>query len=90
MPDGRTQRDHLASHSRGRKRIEAASKLPDELRYVWDMFTRLSRRRAYGFGPNPISYNDVHALAQLERIELNGWEIEAIELLDDLWLSTRN
>lgn len=90
MPDGRTQREHLASHSRGRKRIEEATKIPDELRYVWDLFTRLSRRRSYGFSVNPIGFSDIAGLCQVERIELNSWEIEAIEALDDLWLSMRD
>jgi len=60
--------------------------LPSTLRYLWITFQRLANRRASnGFGLNPISWADIDAFLRLTRLRLTPWEIEQIEMLDNLY-----
>src|SRR5690606_7242751 len=66
----------------------ACPPLPDGLGYLWRMFRRLSARRGgNGFGVNPIRHSDIEAFCRLTRMQLDPWEVEAIEDLDGLFLA---
>lgn len=54
--------------------------------HLWRIFHRLSARRgSNGFGINPISWTDVDAFVRHSRVTLAPWEVEIIEMLDDLF-----
>lgn len=56
------------------------------LMHVWRMFLRLSSRRgSNGFGVNPISWSEIDAFVRNSRVKVAPWEIEVIEMLDDLF-----
>jgi hypothetical protein len=56
------------------------------LDYLWRAFHRLSGRRgSNGFGPSPISWADIDAFVRYSKMRLAPWEVEIIEMLDDLW-----
>jgi hypothetical protein len=59
-----------------------------EFAYLWRAFNRIRRRvGSNGFGANPISWPDIDAFCRHSRFHLAPWEIEIIEMLDDLYLT---
>jgi hypothetical protein len=63
---------------------------PTPVQYLWNTFRRLSHRRTSGaYGPNPITWQDIDAFCRVTRMSLVPWEIEVIEMLDDMWRSER-
>lgn len=59
--------------------------LPPELFYLWKTYRRLANRRgSSGFSMNPISWPEIDAFVRHSRFVLAPWEIEIIEMLDDL------
>jgi hypothetical protein len=64
---------------------------PPELHTVLPLFRRLSARRPYEQGiPLPIKHSEMLALIQVEGRRAGRWEIEAIELLDTIFLSEQS
>jgi|TARA_A100001391_G_scaffold205427_1_gene206150 hypothetical protein len=56
--------------------------------YLLDWFWRLSNRRAStGFGFSPIGYEAIAAWARLCGEDPEPWEIEAIERMDDAFMT---
>lgn len=79
---------HYAAVARATGKVITAPELPAALRYLWNIFAMLHRcRGGNGFGPNPIAWSEVLAYCQLTRLSLTAWELEAIRLLDDAYLS---
>jgi hypothetical protein len=75
-----------------RARLEAELEtppLPDELVYLWNYFCRLSSRRRSGFSIEPIGWQDLAAFIHLTGVRLAPWEIQLIEMLDDLFRSRK-
>jgi hypothetical protein len=72
-----------------RAKHEAALECPPfpmALDYLWRIFNRLNARRgSNGFGPNAITWADIDAFIKHSKIDLAPWEIEVIEMLDDLY-----
>ncbi|WP_158673475.1 hypothetical protein [Bosea sp. FBZP-16] len=61
---------------------------PSALRYLWQAFARMSSRRgSTGWGPAPLSWQDIDAFCRLSGLRFAPWEIETIEALDRLALS---
>lgn len=61
--------------------------MPAGAQYLWDIFARLSRRRgSTGFGPAALTWLDMDAFQRVAGVRLQQWEVEVIEMLDDLWL----
>jgi hypothetical protein len=56
-----------------------------ELEHVWHAFCRLHARRRSGFAPEPIAWSDLDAFIRLTGARLAPWEIQLIEMLDDLF-----
>lgn len=55
--------------------------------YLWQVHQRLRRRAgSSGFGPNPISWPDIDAFTRHARMSLAPWELEIIEMIDDLYM----
>jgi hypothetical protein len=59
--------------------------LPLELEHVWNAFCRLNARRRSGFSIEPIAWSELDAFIRLSRARLVPWEIQLIEMLDDLF-----
>lgn len=75
------------------KRAELEAELampafPEELRYIWRAFLHIRRRKAGGFGPEPITDADLLAYSQVHGANLRPWEMATVFDLDDLWLAS--
>lgn len=65
----------------------ACPPLPPAMFYLWQIFNRIRRRiGSSGFGANPITLGDIVDFIRLFRYPLAPWEIEIIEMLDDLYM----
>lgn len=65
--------------------------LPSSLIYLWKIFIRLSSRRgSSGFGINPISWPEIDAFVRFSKFHLSPWEIEMLELIDNLYCAEVN
>jgi len=64
---------------------------PSALDYLWRTFSRLRRRKgSNGFSISPIEWPDIDAFVRNAHFPLNQWEIEILEMLDDLFLEQNN
>jgi hypothetical protein len=45
------------------------------------------RKGGTGFGPSPIEWPDIDAFVRHARLDLTPWEVEIVEMLDDLYLA---
>lgn len=53
--------------------------------FVWRYFIDLHNSRSVGgFGINPISYSDIKAYFELQKIDCFDWEVDVIKRLDHL------
>jgi hypothetical protein len=83
----------LVKRSRGARRAKhqaalACPPLPPALKYVWQAFNRLRRRKgSNGFAIDPIGWPDIDAFVRFSRLALTPWEVELIEDLDNLFLA---
>jgi hypothetical protein len=71
-----------------RAEIEAELETPPfplELEHVWTVFCRLSARRRSGFSIEPIGWADLDAFIKLTGCRLAPFEIQLIEMLDDMF-----
>lgn len=60
--------------------------LPPAMNYLWSVFLRLANRRSSnGFGANPIPWTEIEAFSRLTRTRLTPWEVEIVEMLDNLY-----
>lgn len=62
--------------------LEELVELPDTMSFVWRYFIDLHNARSFGNSINPISYSDMKAYFDLNKIEVLDWEIAAIKQLD--------
>jgi len=85
LPDGSTERDHLAAH------LQASGQVPPELQVpalpagcevLWGVFLQLHNTRAVGMGPSPISTTDLWSYQRMHGIRLNPWELDCLQALD--------
>lgn len=88
--DGATLRAHLnvAWRATGQMPEELQPKeLPECLFYLWQWFCELSNgRQSGGFGPEPLSYSEIKAWAELTGNIPEAWEVETIKELDRVFL----
>lgn len=64
--------------------LENLVELPESMRYVWLFFIELhNSRSSSGFGINPISYTEIKAYFDLNRIIPSDWEISLIKRMDN-------
>jgi hypothetical protein len=59
------------------------------LQHIWTWFHHLSSTRGGGFGPAPISFQEIDAWARLMRTGPTPWEIEQIMRLDGVWFKVQ-
>jgi len=85
---GASVSDHLKAAARkGRIKLKEPPHLPPGTAYLWNDFVRMSRRRRNnGFGPEPLSYEDIRSYAYARAITFADWELDAIEALDDAFI----
>jgi hypothetical protein len=72
------------------RRAELEAKLetppfPFEIEHVWTAFCRLHARRRSGFSAEPIAWSDLDAFIRLTGVRLAPFEVQLIEMLDDLF-----
>ena len=61
--------------------------LPEGGALIWRCFTALSRARSCGpIGPNPISYPEIAAYAQLVRMPFEPHHVETLAAMDVVWM----
>jgi len=64
---------------------------PEPLTHIWSAFVALNKTRAQGFnGPNPITYSEIRAWKEVTQNPLHPWELEAVKLLDDIYIRVMN
>lgn len=88
MPDGCTERDHLAAAAK-QTGDWSALQLPDLPRgceQLWQIFQFLSAGRSNGMAPGPIPPSEYLAWQQLNHIEFTPWELDTLKALDDVAL----
>lgn len=88
---GFSQREHLESVEKQTGKTPDALKnlieLPKDLREVYIWFKRLSNRRQVGMGVNPISFSEMKAFFELQRIWPTPEELLLIETFDSITTS---
>lgn len=79
--------DHYAAVAKATGKVFEEPKLSAALAYLWNHFIQIHRGRTYnGFGANPISWSDFYAYCKVTRSALSPWEVEAIRMLDEVFL----
>jgi len=64
------------------------TELPEEAEVAYATFLELAAARSSnGWGPSAISYLDIKSWSDLYGVELSPWDIKAIRMLDQLYLS---
>jgi len=67
--------------------LENPTEFPKLLMHVWSFFLQLHQSRTGGFsGPNPITYQDLHAWSIMTNTELHPYDVALIKKLDTLYL----
>lgn len=60
---------------------------PHDCKFVWETFCHLHGARSFGASmPNPLSWTDIHNWCELYGINLESWELDAIKVLDGVFL----
>jgi hypothetical protein len=58
--------------------------LPLQAEHIWRWFCELdASRQSGGFGPSPITYQDIDAYRRLTGEVMQAWEVRAIRAVDD-------
>lgn len=74
--------DALVLHLEGGK-----PRAPEGSSVLWNAFMALSRARSCGpAGPNPISYPEIAAYAELMRMPLEPHHVETLAAMDAVWM----
>lgn len=61
--------------------------LPRACDYIWTWYWRIRRRKASGdLAAKPIEWPDIDAFARHARVRFTDWELEIIEMLDDIYM----
>jgi hypothetical protein len=85
-PDGRPLREHLLAGWRqtGKKPDELdLPPLDPSLQPIWDAFLDLGRSRAPAMsGLAPITYSEILAWQQANRVDLTPWEVDTLRAVD--------
>lgn len=61
---------------------------PEALAHLWQWFLQLNSARQSGMSASPITYPDMRAFFSLYGIAPQGWELDAIRLLDGIALES--
>lgn len=60
---------------------------PEELRYLWQAFLHIRRRKGGAWPPPPLSDSDLLAYSQVHQEYLRPWEMGVLFDLDDQWMA---
>ena len=67
--------------------------LPNCLQLLWGAFLELNSTRASGMGVSAITFLEIKAWCDLNRIQFNSWELSTIKAMDaaviNVWLSSK-
>ncbi|WP_210300913.1 phage tail assembly chaperone [Rhizobium rhizoryzae] len=64
---------------------------PEAVRYLWDAYWRMRRRKSVDMMGNaqPLEWPELQAFSTLSGLKLRPWEIRVIEWLDNIYLVER-
>ena len=88
--DGPTVRESLqqVEDASGHRPMELdPPDFPDALEHVWGWFHELHGARTSGMQPNPISWSEIKAWAELTHTEPTPWEARLLRRLDEAFLT---
>lgn len=93
--DGSTKREHLGVIANATKKVPVELRdqpeLPESAEHVWNWFLELnSGRTASMAGLNTISYSEIKAWAELLKMDLAVWEVNALKALDRAFLDRKD
>lgn len=57
--------------------------------HIWTWFLKLHKTRGGGFGPAPITYQEIFSWARISKIGITPWEAEQIRKIDDIWFKVQ-
>lgn len=87
--DGLTARQHLEFIAKKKKvplaTLTGEPKLLQAGQHIWNWYNQLSATRGGGFGPAPITYQEIRAWSKLMQTRPQPWEIDLIMMLDRIW-----
>jgi hypothetical protein len=92
LKDGTTAGQHLEGlaargHKKALEKLEGPT-FPEALEYLWDWFQDLdSSRHTTPEGPEPLTYQEILAWAQLTGSRTTPEEVRALRLLDKAYLN---
>ena len=72
-----------------RRELRELKSIPPETRHLWEWYCALAARRGAGFSVNAISWSDMWAFFQLQRISPEKWEVDTICKIDSAFLDSR-
>jgi hypothetical protein len=61
---------------------------PKGFTYLWDWYGELGSSRQNGMAPNPLTFTEIKAWADLTQRDVAPWEIEIIKTIDNSYLRT--
>ncbi len=64
--------------------------IPIETGHIWQWFLELSRGRPTGWNVEPIPWADFLAYFDLYGFRPQSWELQALRLIDDAFIQSRN
>jgi len=92
--DGQTLLDHLeqVEKATGQRPPEAECQEPPiEGEYLWEWFWELNQGRQAGIsGPASLSWLEIKAWSELNRVQLEQWELQAIRIMENAYLQAAN
>lgn len=72
------------------KELENLVELPKSCYHIWEWFGDLNNTRSEGFnGALPITYSEIKAYFELQKIEPQDWEINTIKRFDIAYLNAK-
>ena len=68
------------------KVLQEEPELYPTVRHIWRWFCQLNATRGGGWGPAPLTFQDLSAWAALMRTEPTPWELEMLLMIDGISL----
>ncbi|HEY4712822.1 MAG TPA: hypothetical protein VIH30_01050 [Aquirhabdus sp.] len=62
--------------------------IPESAAHVWHYFIQMNKKRgSNGFGANPLTFTEIRSWCELKKITLEQWELDAIDAIDEAYIS---
>lgn len=91
LMDGVPARAHYESHYRQTGEMPAQLvpvECDQSVKYLWEYFQSINARRTFTeAGPNPVPHEGLEAWARMRNIQLDRFELGALNMLEQVYLS---